>query len=83
MTEQTAQAAVKKTRTKVEGSRGHVVTVDGKEWLLKLEGVRVASAADLNKVVDGEMARAKLVDANANAKPAPVTGGAGGGRTGA
>lgn len=78
MTEQTAPAAEKKTRVKPEGARAHVVTVGGKDWLLSVEGFRVASAADLNKALDGEMARAKLVDANVLKATVQAAGGAGG-----
>lgn len=50
----------KKTRVKQTGARAHVVTVDGKDWLLTLENCRVASAADLNRALDGNLPRASL-----------------------
>ena len=56
-----SEQAPKKPRTKVEGPRAHVVTVDGKDWLLTLENCRVATAADLNRALDGGLQRAKLV----------------------
>lgn len=58
MTETTA--APKKPR-KLQGARAHVITVAGKEWLLTLEGVRVATADDLNRALDGGLPRASVM----------------------
>lgn len=63
MTETTA--AHKKPRTKPTGERSYVATVGGKEWLLKLEDVRVASSDDKDKALDGGMPRGKIVAATA------------------
>jgi hypothetical protein len=52
---------VPKTRApKATGPRAHIVTIEGKDWLLTLDNVRVATAADLNKALDGGLPRAKL-----------------------
>jgi hypothetical protein len=50
-------------RTKPDGPRAHVVSTAGKEWLLTLDSVRVATAADLNRALDGQLPRAQLTPA--------------------
>lgn len=63
------ETAPKKTRTKSEGPRAHVVIADGKEWLLTLNSVRVATSADLNRALDGKLPRAQLDAAVVKAHP--------------
>ena len=64
----------KKTRApKADGPRSYIVTVGGKDWIIKLDAVRVASPADKDCALDGELPRAKIVDAR------PNTGSGGGG----
>ena len=58
MTEQTA--APKKRTPKADGPRFHVVTVDGKTWLIKLDAVRVASQKDMNDGFDGKIPRGAI-----------------------
>lgn len=51
----------KKTRApKSDAPRSYIVTVGGKDWIIKLDAVRVASPADKDRALDGELPRAKL-----------------------
>lgn len=51
---------------KSDGPRSYIVTVGGKDWIIKLDAVRVASPADKDRALDGELPRAKIVDARPN-----------------
>jgi hypothetical protein len=62
MTEQTAP---KKPRApKAEGPKAHVLTVEGKTFLVMLDAIRVANGADLTAALYGDkLPRGIVVDA--------------------
>ena len=65
MTEQNTQNTAKPRTPKATGPKAHVVTIGGNEWIITLDNVRVASASDLNRALDGELPRAHIADAKA------------------
>lgn len=60
MTEETAVS--NKPRKKPTGPRNYVVKIGDLELLVKLDDVRVASSSDMNKALDGNLPRGRVVE---------------------